>query len=79
MLGPPLTFALSQDQTLHRKFEPALRRLIAAFPGGKQRPTWNGFVQYLSTEKTHLSFKWLAIQFSETDPDEAIAFVGLDG
>src|SRR5712692_8811647 len=26
VLGPPLTFALSQDQTLHRKFEPALRR-----------------------------------------------------
>jgi len=23
--------------------------------------------------------EWLAIQFSETDPDEADAFVGLDG
>jgi hypothetical protein len=50
VLGPPLTFALSQDQTLHRKFEPALRRWIAAPPGGGRHPTWNGF---LLTE-THL-------------------------
>src|SRR3954467_8455068 len=50
VLGPPLTFALSQDQTLHRKFEPTLRRWIAAPPGGGRHPTWNGF---LLTE-THL-------------------------
>ena len=34
MLSPPLTFALSQDQTLHRKvLNPALRRLIEAIRG----------------------------------------------
>ena len=53
VLGPPLTFALSQDQTLHRKFEPALRRLIAALPGGQLRPTWNGFF----TNKKPISIK----------------------
>ena len=36
VLGPPLTFALSQDQTLHRKFlNLSLRRLIGRPPGGR--------------------------------------------
>ena len=66
VLGPPLTFALSQDQTLHRKvLNPALRRLVAAHPGGRQRPTWNGF--YLRQKLTIFRNR-LAIQFSETEP-----------
>ena len=62
VLSPPLTFALSQDQTLHRKFEPTLHRLIAPHPGGREHPTWNGF---LLTKP--ISIEWLAIQFSETE------------
>ena len=69
VLGPPLTFALSQDQTLHRKFEPTLHRLVAAYPGGYLRPMWNGF---LLTKP--ISIEWLAIQFSETDSLEEPAF-----
>ena len=80
MLGPPLTFALSQDQTLHRKFEPALRWLIAAPPGGRQRPTWNGFYQYLSTEKTHLSsLNGLLSSFQRPIPTGSVLLVGLEG
>ena len=52
VLGPPLTFALSQDQTLHRKFEPALRRLIAALPG--EDSIRRGMVSYLRNETHHL-------------------------
>ncbi len=43
VLGPPLTFALSQDQTLHRKFEARSTLWIAPVPGGKDASTWNGF------------------------------------
>ena len=73
VLGPPLTFALSQDQTLHRKvLNPALRRLLETHPGGRSRPTWNGF--YLRQKLTIIFRNRLAIQFSETDPDgEAVA------
>src|SRR6185295_6866343 len=40
VLSPPLTFALSQDQTLHRKFEPALRRALCGSVRGTA-PTRN--------------------------------------
>ena len=65
VLGPPLTFALSQDQTLHRKFEPALRRLGRAPSGGKELVR-RGMVSLHRTKPT--IFFRLAIQFSETDP-----------
>ena len=52
VLGPPLTFALSQDQTLHRKFEPARRRLVVPVPGGKGTSTWNGFLRTKITYST---------------------------
>ena len=65
VLSPPLTFALSQDQTLHRKYlNSALHRLIGAPPGGGLRPMWNGF--YLRQKLTIFRNR-LAIQFSETD------------
>ena len=64
VLGPPLTFALSQDQTLHRKFEPTLRRLVADVPGGKSASD----VEWFLTDRNPQSSNWLAIQFSETDP-----------
>ena len=68
VLGPPLTFALSQDQTLHRKdLNPALHRLIGATPGGRCAVRC-GMVS-LRTE-THIIIR-LAIQFSETDPSVA--------
>ena len=63
VLSPPLTFALSQDQTLHRKFEPALRRLVAAHPGGKAACD----VEWFLSDRNPQSSKRLAIQFSETD------------
>ncbi len=64
VLSPPLTFALSQDQTLHRKFEPALRRLIAALRGEAASDVeW--FLTYVTKP---IIFRWLAIQFSETEP-----------
>ena len=63
VLSPPLTFALSQDQTLHRKFEPALHRLIATVRGtGSVRC---GMVSF--TDRNPQSSKRLTIQFSETD------------
>src|SRR3954469_3087669 len=44
-LGPPLTFALSQDQTLRRKFEIPLYVALGveASGGTAPRATWNGF------------------------------------
>src|ERR1043165_2442615 len=77
VLGPPLTFALSQDQTLHRKFEPALRcALVWEASGGRPpRATWNGFGS-IQTRNLQ-SIKRLAIQFSETDPiEESLTIVG---
>src|SRR4051812_20313283 len=65
VLGPPLTFALSQDQTLHRKFEPALRCRIVKHPGGCIH-VQRGMSFLLRQKPT--SSKRLAIQFSETDP-----------
>jgi hypothetical protein len=65
VLSPPLTFALSQDQTLHRKFEPGLNiGLIATHPGGGAASDVDRF---LSQTKTQIFQTWLAIQFSETD------------
>jgi hypothetical protein len=48
VLGPPLTFALSQDQTLRRKFEiPLYVALVWKRPGGHlPRATWNGFCSF---------------------------------
>jgi hypothetical protein len=48
VLGPPLTFALSQDQTLRRKFEIPLYVTLGVGASGGQRPraTWNGFCSY---------------------------------
>ena len=66
VLGPPLTFALSQDQTLHRKFEPALRCRIVEGSGGRPH-VQRGMVSVLQTRNPQ-SFERLAIQFSETDP-----------
>ena len=72
MLGPPLTFALSQDQTLRRKFEPALHRdwllkTRCVVPGGKTRTSRCGF-GFLQTETQRIFVRnLLAIQFSETD------------
>ena len=53
VLGPPLTFALSQDQTLRRKFRPrsTLRLCVGASGGRRPRATWNGFCSY--EHKTH--------------------------
>ena len=77
VLGPPLTFALSQDQTLHRKFEPALRRLIAGHPGGSLRPTWNGFFTY---RKPINRFQMTCYPvFRDRFPSGADALDGLDG
>ena len=65
VLGPPLTFALSQDQTLHRKvLNPALRRLIEVFRG---EPSSD--VEWFLSNRNSIFLNWLAIQFSETDPD----------
>jgi hypothetical protein len=75
VLSPPLTFALSQDQTLHRKFEPGLNiGLIATHPGGGAASDVDRF---LSQTKTQIFQTWLAIQFSETDrPTGTSALVG---
>jgi len=61
---------------------PALPWLIATPPGGGARPRWNGFLQ----TETHFFFKWLAIQFSETDrrrgaglPSAAPSAVAVEG
>ena len=63
VLGPPLTFALSQDQTLHRKFEPARRRLVVPVPGEREHRRGMDFCE----QKSRILLR-LAIQFSETEP-----------
>ena len=69
VLGPPLTFALSQDQTLHRKFEPALHRLVATVRGtGRVRC---GMVS-LQTE-THNLLNGLLSSFQRPIRSEAVA------
>ena len=67
VLGPPLTFALSQDQTLRRKFEIPLYVApgVGASGGRPPRATWNGFCSVRT--RNPRSSKRLAIQFSETD------------
>jgi hypothetical protein len=81
VLGPPLTFALSQDQTLRRKFEPAhivLTEVWPEHPGGSQTHDAEWF-HYIRTKPIICDllgypdrslYSLLAIQFSETDPAE---------
>ena len=51
VLSPPLTFALSQDQTLHRKFEPALRCVVWERPGDSAHAQ-RGMVSFSNTKPT---------------------------
>ena len=41
VLGPPLTFALSQDQTLHRKFDLLYIVAFRLHGGACARSMWN--------------------------------------
>jgi hypothetical protein len=43
VLSPPLTFALSQDQTLHRKFEPWSQRRFGSHRSGGNDGIRRGF------------------------------------
>jgi hypothetical protein len=72
VLSPPLTFALSQDQTLHRKvLNPALPRLIEAIRGDDF--VRDGMVINQSqTRKTHISICDLLSSFQRPIRDESI-------
>ena len=61
VLSPPLTFALSQDQTLHLKcLSPARHRLLA-------QPWLTGLVLVDAPSLDGANSSFFAIQFSETD------------
>jgi hypothetical protein len=74
VLGPPLTFALSQDQTLHRKFEPALRYALCECVRGTALTRNVEWFRFSNTKPT--IFERLAIQFSETDSVEDLPAPG---
>src|SRR5712672_2086748 len=70
VLGPPLTFALSQDQTLRRKFRSrSTLRMMWVRPGDSTHAQ-RGMVSFRTRTRNPQSSKRLAIQFSETDPVE---------
>ena len=78
VLSPPLTFALSQDQTLHRKFENWSQRRLVSYASGGRRSVRRGSV-FVSNKNPNLPNLACYPVFRDRSPTRSILFVGPDG